>query len=149
MIEYRRGDILKSNAAALVNPVNCVGVSGAGLALAFKRRFKSSQEAYELACQRKMLVPGGVFSAVSMRRGVRVYYFATKDDWRDPSRLEWVVKGLGELVPLAINQTTSIAIPALGCGHGGLKWSDVQPRIHDAAESMSAAGMRVFIYEPE
>jgi len=36
MIEYRTRDILQADAEALVNPVNCVGVMGRGLALQFK-----------------------------------------------------------------------------------------------------------------
>ena len=37
MIEYKKGDILREDVEALVNPVNCVGVMGRGLALQFKK----------------------------------------------------------------------------------------------------------------
>jgi O-acetyl-ADP-ribose deacetylase (regulator of RNase III) len=36
MIEFKTGDLLAEPAEALVNPINCVGVMGKGLALAFK-----------------------------------------------------------------------------------------------------------------
>lgn len=39
VIQFRKGDLLESDASALVNPVNCVGIMGKGLAKAFKNRF--------------------------------------------------------------------------------------------------------------
>jgi len=39
MIELKQGDILKADAEALVNTVNCVGVMGRGIALQFKKAF--------------------------------------------------------------------------------------------------------------
>ena len=39
MIESIKGDLLKADADALVNTVNCVGVMGKGIALQFKMAF--------------------------------------------------------------------------------------------------------------
>ena len=39
MLELTRGDILKADAEALVNTVNCVGVMGRGIALQFRKAF--------------------------------------------------------------------------------------------------------------
>ena len=38
-ILYKHENIFAQNVKALVNPVNCVGIMGKGLALQFKRRF--------------------------------------------------------------------------------------------------------------
>ena len=38
MIRFIRGDLFESGCQALVNPVNCVGVMGKGLALQFRHR---------------------------------------------------------------------------------------------------------------
>lgn len=46
MIHYTQGDLLNSSAEALVNPVNCVGVMGAGLALQFKKAYPNNFRAY-------------------------------------------------------------------------------------------------------
>ncbi len=43
---FHTGDIFDSGAHALVNPVNCVGVMGSGLALMFKKRFLENYSAY-------------------------------------------------------------------------------------------------------
>ncbi len=58
MIESRKGDILSSDARALVNPVNCVGVMGKGLALQFKKQFPGNFQAYAAACRRGDVQPG-------------------------------------------------------------------------------------------
>ena len=45
MIEYKSGDILKEEADAIVNTVNCVGVMGRGIALQFKNAFPANYKA--------------------------------------------------------------------------------------------------------
>ncbi len=41
-----------------------------------------------------------------------------------------------------------MAIPALGCGEGGLFWTDVFPILRDGAGRMADAGVKVKIYPP-
>jgi O-acetyl-ADP-ribose deacetylase (regulator of RNase III) len=56
--------------------------------------------------------------------------FATKGDWRAASRMEWIDGGMALLrETLEEDGIQSVAIPALGCGNGGLKWADVLPSI--------------------
>ena len=61
MIEYTTGDILKADAEALVNTVNCVGIMGRGVALQFKNAFPANFKAYEAACAREEVQPGKMF----------------------------------------------------------------------------------------
>ena len=61
VIEFKQGDILESNAEALVNTVNCVGVMGRGIALQFKEAFPDNFKAYVVACKREELQPGKMF----------------------------------------------------------------------------------------
>lgn len=51
------GDLLRSEAEALVNTVNCAGVMGRGLALQFKTAFQDSWEAYARACEAGQFSP--------------------------------------------------------------------------------------------
>jgi O-acetyl-ADP-ribose deacetylase (regulator of RNase III) len=53
MIEFRTGDLLRADAEALVNAVNCVGIMGRGIAPQFKSHFPENFEAYEAACKRE------------------------------------------------------------------------------------------------
>lgn len=59
--------------------------------------------------------------------------FPTKGHWRSPSRLVDIESGLVDLARVVQSLgITSLAVPALGCGNGGLRWEDVRPRIEAA-----------------
>ena len=136
MVRETTGDIFESGAAALVNPVNCVGVMGKGLALEFKKRFPRNFECYNDACAVGMLRPGKVHvvPAWSEAHPHYIINFPTKRHWRDRSRIEDIEAGLADLVRVIDEYAIdSVAVPALGCGLGGLVWSEVRQRILDAA----------------
>jgi O-acetyl-ADP-ribose deacetylase (regulator of RNase III) len=122
MIIFKQGNIFDSNAQVLVNPVNCVGVMGAGLALEFKRRFPDAFVDYRTACRTGALRIGKVLVSPS---GVScppwVIHFPTKNHFRNPSRLEYIGQGLIDLAQvIEEREFPSVALPALGCGLGGL-----------------------------
>ena len=128
-VRFVRGDIFQSGADVLVNPVNCVGVMGAGLALEFRKRFPGLYEDYRAACQRGMIAPGEVVRWGSDTKP-DIVLFPVKVHWKRPSRLPWIGAGLRSLRKLILeDQITSIAVPALGCGLDGLNWDDVKPLI--------------------
>lgn len=58
MIRFTSGDLLQSEADALVNAVNCAGVMGRGISLQFKKQFPGNFEDYKSACDRGEVVPG-------------------------------------------------------------------------------------------
>ncbi|MBF4338671.1 macro domain-containing protein, partial [Vibrio anguillarum] len=61
MIEITRGDILRADAEAIVNTVNCVGVMGRGIALQFKKAWPENFKVYAAACKSKDVQPGKMF----------------------------------------------------------------------------------------
>lgn len=143
------GNLLDADVEALVNTVNTVGVMGKGLALQFKRRFPSNFEMYAAACRRGEVQVGRMFVVETAgRAGPRfIINFPTKKHWRDPSRLEYVRAGLVALVSeVKTRGIRSIAIPPLGCGNGGLAWSEVQPLIDQALSELP--GIRARVFEP-
>ncbi|MFI6067933.1 macro domain-containing protein [Micromonospora sp. NPDC051227] len=150
MIEDGHGNLLTAEVDALVNTVNTVGVMGKGIALQFKRAFPANFRAYRAACARGEVRLGEVWTFDNAVLGHRRYIlnFPTKGHWRGRSHLEDIVAGLGSLVEV-VNERgiTSIAIPALGCGNGGLQWSDVRPLIEQAAARMP--NVRVVVFAPE
>lgn len=150
MISYTKGDLLSSNAQALVNTVNTVGVMGKGIALHFKEMFPYNFSVYAEACRRGELAPGKmlVVRDFNLALGDRlVINFPTKVHWRQPSRYEYIEEGLKDLV-LVIRDygITSIAIPPLGCGNGGLDWAVVKEKIEQALSSID--GVEIIVYEP-
>ena len=91
MVTFKQGDIFKSNAQVLVNPVNCVGVMGAGLALEFKKRYPAMFAKYRGACKAGHMALGFVYVIpVERKPSSQIDYviqFPTKRDWRESSEL--------------------------------------------------------------
>lgn len=149
MIELSQGNILKSDAEALVNTVNCVGFMGKGIALQFKKAYPQNFDAYHKACNAGEVQPGRMFivDLHSMLNPKYVVNFPTKRHWRADSRYEDIESGLEALVSeVQRSGIQSIAIPPLGCGLGGLDWNKVRPMIEQAFASLP--GVRVLLFEP-
>lgn len=149
MIQWVQGDILAAQAEALVNTVNCVGVMGRGIALQFRKAFPENFDAYRKACARGELRPGALFVFEANRlHGPRfIINFPTKRHWRGKSRIEDIRLGLESLVEEVRRRgISSIAVPPLGCGLGGLDWQRVRPLIEDSFASLPA--VQVLVYEP-
>ena len=150
MIEYVSGNLLEADADALVNTVNCVGVMGKGIALQFKQAYPDNYKVYRRACDRKELEPGKMLVVETGRFASPRYIinFPTKRHWRGNSQLEDVDSGLHALVAeIESRGIMSVAIPALGCGNGGLEWSLVRTRIEEAMSQLS--DVKVLVFEPQ
>ena len=148
MIEYKTGDILAEEAEALVNTVNCVGVMGRGIALQFKRAFPENFKAYATQCKRNEMRPGRVFvfetGDVLFPR--YIINFPTKRHWRSRSRLSDIVDGLYWLEAHCEEWgIESLAVPALGCQNGGLRWAEIGPLLF---ERLGRLGIPVELYAP-
>lgn len=130
-VVFSTDSIFDSGATAIVNAVNCVGVMGGGLALAFKQRYPIMDLDYQEYCDRNMLRPGKLHTyQPSLTNDPWIVNFPTKDHFKDPSELEYIESGMQQLAVMAVVRNWhSVAVPALGCGLGGLKWDDVLPII--------------------
>ncbi len=149
MIEFTSGDLLKCEADALVNTVNCVGVMGRGIALQFKNAFPENFKTYAVACKREAVQPGRmfIFETGQLTPPRFIINFPTKRHWRGKSRIEDIEAGLVDLVRVIREKgIRSIAIPPLGSGLGGLDWSEVRPRIEQALGQLE--DVRVLVFEP-
>lgn len=150
MIEITQGDILKANAEALVNTVNCAGVMGRGIALQFRKAFPGNFKAYKAFCDREELKPGKVFiyDLNRLENPRYVINFPTKRHWKGKSRLEYIESGLVSLVEeVRKKHIRSVAVPPLGCGLGGLQWGEVRSRIEEAFGDLLE--VRVLLFEPK
>lgn len=149
MIEYGSGDLLNADTEALINTVNCVGVMGKGIALQFKRSYPDMFKQYETACRRGDVAIGRMFVyETGLLHGPRlVVNFPTKKHWRAPSQLGYIDAGLADLIRVIDQHNiSSIAVPPLGAGNGGLDWADVEPRI--VAAFAARPDVRVVLYAP-
>ncbi len=150
MIELTSGNLLQAPVQALVNTVNTHRVMGKGIALQFKRAFPDMNKAYEAACKSGDVKLGHmhVVDLGGLAGGPRwIINFPTKAHWKAHSKLPDIEMGLRDLIATVKRLgITSIALPPLGCGNGGLDWHDVRPRIESAFEQVP--DVRVLIYPP-
>lgn len=148
MIHYKKGNLLDSGADALVNTVNTVGVMGKGIALQFKNTFPENYKRYKAACQSKSLDVGQllIVEEKTLLGEKTIINFPTKKHWKSPSKYEYVSSGLVALrEALPKLRVSSVAIPPLGCGNGGLDWVIVKPMIENALDGLD---MDIFVFEP-
>jgi len=145
MVKILVGDIFKSKAQTLVNPINCGGIRGKGLALEFKKRFPAMFQDYVVRCRRKEVQLGKPYL---YKQSVLpwILLFPTKQYWYSVSKLYDIKAGLRYLGQNYKQWgITSLAVPALGCGLGQLEWSIVRPILCDYLERLE---ILVEIYPP-
>lgn len=159
MIEFKQGDIFDTKCDTIVCTVNCIGVMGKGIALACKSLYPRMFRDYQAVCNDKIKEGGDIWywhnsniytmplfimdgsisdESENMKKCRNILCFATKEDWKNNSKLEWIERGLQkftELVNMEYKMIPyyeayhihSIAFPKLGCENGGLDWNDVKP----------------------
>ena len=149
MIEQVTGDLFDSGCEALVKAVNVVGVMDGGIAAEFKRRFPDYFEDYAQFCEEAMICVGHCETyPTGVEQPRFIVSFPTKQHFRNPSEPEYIARGLNDLrLVIEELEIKSIAIPALGCGLGGLEWAEVAPLIHETLGDLSDC--RVVVYEPQ
>ena len=149
MIEYTQGNLLEADTDALVNTVNTVGVMGKGIALMFKERFAKNMNEYAKACKAKEVRTGEMYiTETGELMGPRwIVNFPTKQHWRSPSKMEWIVDGIQDLRRfIQENEVSSVAIPPLGAGNGGLPWDAVRQEIEKGLSDLD--NVQILIYQP-
>lgn len=124
-------DLFETDAAVLVNTVNCVGVMGKGVALSFKQRWPHLMPPYQKLCSERKILPGTctyVRMSPETDKISGVLLLATKDHWRNQSQIEWIDSGLAQMAEvISGRQISKVACPWPGCGNGGLNREAVQP----------------------
>lgn len=143
-----KGNIFNSSADAVVNTVNCVGAMGKGIALEFRRRFPSMFEQYQQLCEKKFFKPGHIWPYTAMRP--KVLNFAIKNDWRFPSRVEWIdqclVKFLDHRHRLEI---ASVAFPWMGAMNGGIPLGTIKSLMRKRLSGIRDLDVEVYDFDPD
>lgn len=148
MYAERQGSLFDAGAEALVSPVNCIGVSGKGLAAVFKKRFPAEEAKFVEWCAQQARSVGDIL--VVRRDGNHtekvIIYVPTKQHWRNSSNFESVSRAITNLASTIMRERLQrVAVPALGCGLGGLRWTQVRPLMEAAFSPITA---EVLVYQP-
>lgn len=148
MVKIVSGNMLDAKVDALVNTVNTVGVMGKGIALQFKNSFRNNYKVYADACKMGTFHIGEVLAVEDQNLDGKklIINFPTKEHWKQPSKIEYIEKGLIALAKyLKEHKIKSVALPPLGCGNGGLKWGDVKLLIE---KHLADVDSEIFVYQP-
>lgn len=119
MIIERTGNIFTTECQTIVNTVNCVGVMGAGIAYEFRLRENDMFSKYQELCKSKTIDIGILW--IYRAQDFNILNFPTKNDWKFPSKKEYLERGLQKFVDTYKQKgVTSIAFPLLGADRGGI-----------------------------
>lgn len=144
-LQLASGNMFDLPADIRINTVNCVGIMGAGVALAFKRLYPLMFAEYQRKCSAGLIRPGQLH-VWQGPNGERIINFPTKRHWRDNSRYEDIEAGLIALRTFLTNQgAVRVTLPALGCGHGQLNWSIVSAMITKHLDQLDA---QITVFQP-
>lgn len=148
MIRYVDGNIFDEDEVdGIVNPVNCQGIMGKGLALAFKRNYPDNFRKYNKACKDGNVDIGSMFVTFDQGYYPYIVNFPTKKSWRNKSKIDWIISGLNDLRWAIVNfEMYKVAMPAVGCGLGGLHFEQVQPLIERILGDLE--GVEIVVYKP-
>lgn len=137
-IKYTKVSIFDSPAGSIVNPVNTMGIMGAGVALQVKNRFPEIYYDYKEACDRGE-VKIGKLHYKKASNGQWIIHFPTKIHWNNASTIEFIEAGLISFADLPDHLLhDGVSFPKLGCGHGKLDFeSQVKPLMLGYLQNMS------------
>lgn len=144
-----RGNIFNSKMQTIVNTVNCDGVMGKGLALAFRLRYPEMYERYRELCRQRLLTVGKLWLYDDDSSQRKVLNFPTKDHWKNPSQTAYIKLGLQKFVATYKEHgITSIAFPMLGTNNGGLDKEEMRPLMRGYL-SLCDIPVEIYDYDPD
>lgn len=124
MIIITESNVFNTDADTIVNAINCVGFMGKGLALEFSLRYPKLLVDYKEKCSKKEINIGKLY--YYKEDNILIINFPTKKDYKFPSKLEWIEKGLLEFINTYKKYNIKkVAFPLLGCKNGGLNSNQV------------------------
>lgn len=142
----KKGNIFNTKAMAVVNTVNCVGAMGKGIALEFKLRYPEMFKEYQKTCFEKRLRPGQILPY--RKSNPWILNFAIKDDWKDPSKEEWIEETLIKFCTLYKQLgIKSIAFPWMGAMNGGIPIEKIKSIMRKYLEKIEDIEIEVYEFD--
>lgn len=121
MISIKRGNIFSSKSDCIVNTINCVGFMGKGIALEISIRYPEIEKIYKEKCELHEIDIGSLWLYNPNDDSKKVLNFPTKYDFKYPSKVESLEKGLVKFRnEYHLYDIKSIAFPLLGAQNGGI-----------------------------
>ena len=143
MLTEIHGDLFSTDIKVMCHGANTVGLMGAGIAKEFKIRFPKMFVEYQKLCRSGQFILGECFFYETID-GRFIGNLATQDNVGPCASFDGIARSLQKLFKecLARGQT-SVAMPRIGCGIGGLNWTDVRNLIEKISNQFN---MNVVVY---
>ena len=148
MIHEVSGDILLTKAQTIAHGVAPKDSMTQGLALSLHQKYPAMHKDFHHWCNQQHGKPGDAWLWGGVG-GVRIANLLTQEAGQNHSHagkanIKHVRDSLRALIKIVNKESlTSIALPRLATGVGGLQWSDVKPVIEDELGNL---GIPVYVY---
>lgn len=125
---FGSGDIFLAEEDCIAHGCNCEGIMGAGLAKQVKKHYPESFKEYRDRCLDGNFTPGGLF--FDKRFDKPLLHMATQETIKEGAKIEYIEQCLKKLMVFyRTYEISSVALPKIGAGLGGLFWEDVKGKI--------------------
>lgn len=146
-LTHHTGDIFDTKAQVIGHGINCRGAMASGIALNFANRFPDMEMAYRHLCSSSAIQPGDVFIWQDEKSERWIYNLATQIDPGADARLTLVKQSLtAALDSMVEDGLTTLALPRIGSGVGGLDWDDVLVTITNCSVSYPDITIEIWTY---
>lgn len=130
----KTGNLFDAETDAIGHGVNCKGLMGAGIAVQFRNRWPDMYSEYRKLCLEGLLSPGQIYPYRDHTLHVTLVNIASQEYPGPDAKLEWLVTGVSNALAYCHERgLSSLAVPRIGCGIGGLDWRIVQPTLQAVA----------------
>lgn len=148
MIKIMRGNIFSSKCDCIVNTVNCVGFMGRGIALEMSIRYPDMEKAYKEKCEADAIEIGSLWLYSPQGSSQKILNFPTKTDYKYPSKIEYLEKGLEafrkEYHSYGIS---SIAFPVLGAQNGKINFDVALDLMSKYLSDLDDLDVEIYVFD--
>jgi len=147
-VKHVQGDLFALDVDAIGHGVNCKGVMGAGIAVAFKKNFPQMFPEYANLCRLNLLSLGQVHVYDKPFNDYPVIYNIASQDEPGPNADYYALAVAMRWVKFDAErrELKSVALPQIGCGIGGLQWTDVRA-LFSSILALSPVEFQLVTYE--
>lgn len=138
-IEYRKGDLFKTDVKTIIHGCNDRGVQGSGFALIIKNNFPEAYEVYRKEFETNGLVGGSIIPVET--NGKIIINMITQNfygkDGKRYAKYDWIADGFYQ-VDLLTNRLgiDTVVMPAIGAGLGGGDWNVISAIIESECKNI-------------
>ena len=153
MITYKTGDLMEAPEIAMAHGCNTQGLMGAGVARLVRTKYRDAYDAYYEACMTGRFHVGtaqGVWCDPTDSGDRLIYNLGTQRHPGADATAWGVFLSFANMAEDAFARgITTVAIPKIGAGIGGMDWDDVEYAIEDALENSTHPNLSIVVYELE